>query len=307
VRRVAEQEHPPGPEPVGDQGVEPVVDRTLHLLRGDLPVAGQQLADQLEPRRLTGRAFAGVQQELVAAAATAAGHDHVRPLGVAVVHAVALVVRVTGDVGDQPHLLEAAPAHPDTELLAHARAPAVAAQQVPPAHLEALPGGGAALQLDAVRALTDPPRLGRHQQLDTRLLAQMGGQLTLQIGLRERILERVTEPERTRRTGLERRAPGGVVVPRAGTRDDHPQHPLGQPRPLEHPQRLIIDADRLGFVAGRGIALQHTDPHPTRREQRGRGHAHRTGPDDHDINRSRLHLGAPSVGSDPSDSRASMS
>ncbi len=279
---VAGEEGAAGPPTVGDEAVEAVDDRPLDVVGLELAVGREHLAHELERGLGAGLAIAGVQHELVAAAALQARHDDVRAARVAVVHPVALAVVVAQRVDDEPRLVVGAAGHADAEALAHRRAATVGADRE--ARLGAV--RRAALRvLDAGALVVGDDAGHRRAELDAGAgpLEERLEQQSFELGLRERVLERVAEAEGHGGAGLHHRLAVGAVVAGAGARHDDREDAVADAGLRVGAQRLVVDRDRLRLVARAGVALEHEHARAGGgEEQRGR-EADRPGADDDDV------------------------
>ena len=130
---------------------------------------------------------------------------------------------------------------------------------------------------DGVVVLGDVDHLGAEMHVDMRIFVQGRVQSGLEVRLGERVFEGIPEPVGHRGAAVERGLVVGVVVARPGAGHHDRQHPVDHASLLIHPQGLVVDADRLGLVAGRGAPFQDDDVETVRGEQQCGGHPHRSG------------------------------
>jgi hypothetical protein len=260
VGSVAQQEAPSDPEGVGDDGVEPIDHRPLELVRVERAITADQAPYELEGRVVAGGGLAGFELELVATPSVETGDDHVRTVGVADVHPVALVVRVPEGVGHQPEVREAAAGHVDGEQLAHRAASAVAPEQElrlhRAGHAGRLPHG----RDDRVFVLGHLDQLGAEPDVDALDGRQAIDQGAFEVGLCEGVLERMTVSPDLGPAGVEQRPAPAVVVVGPGARHDDRVDRLVETSHLERAQGLVVQADRLGLITGCPVLLD--DGHP---------------------------------------------
>jgi hypothetical protein len=111
-------------------------------------------------------------------------------------------------------------------------------------------------------------------------VAQLVAQHPLQVGLGERVFERVAEAERAGAPRVDQWPAVAAEVPRTGAGHDDGVHRLVHPGELQGAQRLVVEADRLGVVAGARVAFDQQHGHAERAEQMRRGESGGPGADD---------------------------
>jgi hypothetical protein len=162
------------------------------------------------------------------------------------------------------------------------RPPAVATEHIPGLDGD-LTTRGRGPNRDAVGQLLEADHTGVERHPHVRHPPQRAGQGALQVELGERVLERVSQPERFRTAGVEQFPSVAAVVAGAGARHHHRQDPLDDSGLLESAQRLVVDADRLRLVTRRRVLLEHRDRDAAGGQQGGGSQADRTCTADHHV------------------------
>lgn len=121
---------------------------------------------------------------------------------------------------------------------------------------------------------------GPEANVDVREAVESGAQEALEVGLGEMILERVPVSPLSGAAGMDERSSVDSVVP--GTRPRHDDRVDGfvQVGQLQCAQRLVVQADRLRFVARGRVPLDDQDAHTERAQEVGRGEPDRSRADD---------------------------
>jgi len=207
----------------------------FHVPRIKRAVERDEAAHQLQGRTFSGHRLVGLHQELVTATATAARDDDVRSRRIAVVHRVALVVRVVQRVDDEPGLVKTASGHVDVQEVADAAAATVAPEHVVDQDRPRRCADGVAqLHRDRVGTSFDGRQRGAELLLHVRVAVQSFAQDALEVWLREGALDGVPEPTvALPPVYVRQKLSAPAVVPGAGARHDDVVNGFGETADLE--------------------------------------------------------------------------